>query len=161
VKNGDSIYIDAGTTTMQMIPYLKDKEITVVTNGVSHLEMLLENQIPTYLIGGIVKPKTRALVGSAAQSGINAYRFDKCFMGVNGIHPEAGYTTPDPEEAAIKRLAITLSQEAFILADDTKFNEISFSKIAGLYEAAVITNELDEDTAYDFKEKTEIKVVTA
>ncbi|USK33210.1 DeoR/GlpR family DNA-binding transcription regulator [Bacillus sp. F19] len=161
VKNGDSIYIDAGTTTMQMIPYLKDKEITVVTNGVSHLEMLLENQIPTYLIGGIVKPKTRALVGSGAQSGINAYRFDKCFMGVNGIHPEAGYTTPDPEEAAIKRLAITLSQEAFILADDTKFNEISFSKIAGLHEAAVITNELDEDTAYDIKEKTEIKVVTA
>ncbi len=161
VKNGDSIYIDAGTTTMQMIPFLKGKDITVVTNGVSHLELLLENHVPTYLTGGLVKPKTRALVGSAAQSGLNACRFDKCFMGVNGIHLEGGYTTPDPEEAAMKKLAISLSQEAYILADVTKFNEISFSKIAELREAVVITNELEEDVAYDFMEKTEVKVVTA
>lgn len=159
VKNGDSIYIDAGTTTMQMIPYLKDKEITVVTNGVTHLEPLLEQGIPTFLTGGMVKPKTRALIGSEAQKGLSSYRFDKCFMGVNGIHAEAGFTTPDPEEAAMKRLAFSLSQEAYVLADESKFNEWSFAKIADLSEAVILTNELEEDAAYEYMEKTVIKVV--
>jgi DeoR family fructose operon transcriptional repressor len=160
VKKGDCIYIDAGTTTLQMIPYLKDKEITVVTNGISHLERLSENYIPTYLIGGFVKPTTKALVGSRALSSLNVYRFDKCFLGINGIHHEAGYTTPDPEEAAIKQLAISISQEAFILADYTKFDEITFAKVEELNKATIITNEMDEETASEFQEKTVIKVVT-
>jgi DeoR family transcriptional regulator, fructose operon transcriptional repressor len=161
VNDGDCIYIDAGTTTQLMIPHLKDKNIIVVTNGISHLETLTEHQITTYLIGGLVKPKTKALVGSGALNSLNSYRFDKCFMGINGIHLDAGFTTPDPEEAAVKRLAISLSQEAFILADHTKFNEASFSKVADLNEAVIITNEIDEDAAYDFEDKTEIRVVTS
>ncbi|WNB91662.1 DeoR/GlpR family DNA-binding transcription regulator [Bacillus sp. NEB1478] len=161
VKDGDCIYIDAGTTTLQMIPFLKGKDITVVTNGISHLDYLSENKIATYLVGGFVKPKTKAIVGSSALTSLNTYRFDKCFMGINGIHLDAGYTTPDPEEAAIKHLAISLTQEAFILADNSKFNEITFSKVDDINKAIIITNEIDEDVAYDYQEKTEIKVVTS
>jgi DeoR family transcriptional regulator, fructose operon transcriptional repressor len=91
---------------------------------------------------------------------LSTYRFDKCFLGINGIHLEAGFTTPDPEEASVKRLALSLSQETFILADHSKFNEASFSKVADLHEAVILTNELDEDAAYDFEDKTEIRVVT-
>jgi DeoR family transcriptional regulator, fructose operon transcriptional repressor len=160
VNDGDCIYIDAGTTTHLMIPHLKDKEITVVTNGISHLDALIEHQITTYVVGGLVKPKTKALVGSGALNSLSSYRFDKCFIGINGIHLDAGFTTPDPEEAAVKRLAISLSQEVFILADYSKFNEASFSKVADLNEAVIITNELDEDAAYDFEDKTNIRVVT-
>ncbi|MDR7074576.1 DeoR/GlpR family DNA-binding transcription regulator [Fictibacillus barbaricus] len=161
VKNGDCVYIDAGTTTLQMIPYLKGKDITVVTNGISHLDYLSENEISTYLIGGFVKPKTKAIVGSCALTSLSSYRFDKCFMGINGIHLDSGYTTPDPEEAAIKHLAISLTQEAFVLADNSKFNEITFAKVADLNKAVIITTEMDEDLAYDYQEKTEIKVVKA
>jgi DeoR family transcriptional regulator, fructose operon transcriptional repressor len=121
---------------------------------------LIEHQITTYVVGGLVKPKTKALVGSGALNSLSSYRFDKCFMGINGIHLDAGFTTPDPEEAAVKRLAISLSQEVFILADYSKFNEASFSKVADLNEAVIITNELDEDAAYDFEDKTNIRVVT-
>jgi DeoR family transcriptional regulator, fructose operon transcriptional repressor len=160
IKDGDRVYIDAGTTTLQMIQHLKGKDITVVTNGVSHIEALTEAGIPTYLTGGFVKLKTKALVGSGALNGLSTYRFDKCFIGVNGIHIEAGYTTPDPEEAAVKQLAISLSQDAYILADRSKFNEITFSKVAELDEAIVITNELEEDVSCDFQDKTEVRVVT-
>ncbi|MCM3720175.1 DeoR/GlpR family DNA-binding transcription regulator [Fictibacillus phosphorivorans] len=159
VKDGDCIFIDAGTTTHLMIPHLKDKDITVVTNGISHLEMLTEHQMTTYLVGGLVKPKTKALVGSGALNSLSSYRFDKCFLGTNGIHLEAGFTTPDPEEASVKRLALSLSQETFILADHSKFNDASFSKVADLHEAVILTDELNKELANDFEDKTEIRVV--
>ena len=45
------------------------------------------------------------MVGRGAIESLKNYRFDKCFMGVNGIHPQFGYTTPDQEEAVIKQFA--------------------------------------------------------
>ena len=159
VEEGESIYLDAGSTVTEMIPFLKAREIIVVTNGLMHLSQLQEAGIRTYLTGGYVKERTNALVGRGAMVSLDHYRFDKCFLGVNGIHSEFGYTTPDQEEAMVKRKAIELSREAFILADDSKFSEVYFSKIADLQEASIITNTLDEEINEIYSRKTNIKVV--
>jgi DeoR family fructose operon transcriptional repressor len=82
-------------------------------------------------------------------------------MGVNGIHFQFGYTTPDQEEALVKEKALSLSREVFVLADETKFTEISFAKIADLDSAIIITNEIDPDLMAQYRDKTTIKVVTA
>ncbi len=156
VQDGDCIYIDAGTTTFQMIKHLKGKEILVVTNGIDHLEALLENDVCTYVIGGFVKKTTKATVGRNAIEGIKNYRFDKCFMGTNAIHYDLELTTPDPEEAQIKEIAISLSREAFILADHTKFGEVSFSKFAKLEQVKIITNADESINMEKYKAKTEI-----
>ena len=158
VEEGDCIYLDAGSTVFEMIPYLPTN-IVVVTNGLMHANELLEKNIKTYLIGGYAKPTTKAFIGRGALESLGHYRFDKCFMGVNGIHHQFGYTTPDPEEAMVKQLAISLTREAYVLADETKFSEISFAKIADLNEASIITNKLDPDTKEQFISKTNIKVV--
>ncbi|MFC3882166.1 DeoR/GlpR family DNA-binding transcription regulator [Bacillus songklensis] len=160
IEDGDCIYLDAGTTVFQMIHYLEGKDIVVVTNGLHHLDALLEKGIKTYLVGGEIKNKTRAMIGRGALISLENYRFDKCFMGVNGIHTTYGYTTPDPEEALIKQTAIRLSREAYVLADDSKFNEISFAKVGDLHEATILTNEIDEDLLRTFETNTSIKVVT-
>ncbi|MFE8702707.1 DeoR/GlpR family DNA-binding transcription regulator [Cytobacillus sp. FJAT-54145] len=160
VEEGECIYLDAGSTVLEMIPFLP-KNIVVVTNGLMHVNALLEKKIDMYLIGGFAKQKTKAIIGRGALASLEHYRFDKCFMGVNGIHPQFGYTTPDQEEALIKNLAITLSREAFVLSDDSKFGEISFAKIADLHEASIITNEFEADTKEHYLSKTTIKVVTA
>ncbi|MDF1509317.1 DeoR/GlpR family DNA-binding transcription regulator [Robertmurraya sp. DFI.2.37] len=160
IEEGDSIYLDAGSTILEMIPHLPEN-IVVVTNGMTHLPLLLEKNIRTYLIGGFVKPSTKAIIGRDAWASLQHYRFDKCFMGVNGIHPHFGFTTPDQEEATIKELAISLSREAFILADDSKFTEVAFAKIADIEAATIITNELERDIEKQYEEKTVIKVVTS
>ncbi|WP_345244419.1 DeoR/GlpR family DNA-binding transcription regulator [Pontibacillus salipaludis] len=161
IRDGDCIFLDAGTTTYQMIPYLKGRNLTVVTNGVTLLEELTENQVPTYLTGGFVKHKTRALIGRGATHSLQQYRFDKCFLGVNGVHPSHGYTTPDPEEALVKQTVLTLSQEAFVLGDASKLNELSFSSIAPLQDATLITNEDDPERLSPYLEKTNVKVVSS
>ncbi|MBS8264503.1 DeoR/GlpR transcriptional regulator [Mesobacillus boroniphilus] len=160
VEEGDSIYLDAGSTVFEMINFLSVKDIVVVTNGLMHLPQLLERNIETYVIGGYAKPKTNAIIGRGALESLEQYRFDKCFLGVNGIHPHSGYTTPDQEEAMIKQKAMSLSRESFVLADESKFSEITFAKIADLHEAAIITNTIDEDLKGQYTSKTSIKVVT-
>ena len=89
-----------------MIEFLPLKDIVVVTNGLMHLKPLLNKGISTYLIGGLAKQNTNAFIGRGALASLDLYRFDKCFMGVNGIHPQFGYTTPDQEEAMVKQKAI-------------------------------------------------------
>ena len=156
IEDGDCVYLDAGTTTYQMIQYLEGKNIVAVTNGIDHLDALLEMDINTYIIGGNVKKVTRAMIGSNAYESIQNYRFDKCFIGTNAIHHELGFTTPDPEEAQLKAKAIALSREPFILTDHRKFGEVSFSKFADLHQAKIITNEEGSINLDKYKEKVEI-----
>lgn len=158
VEEGDSIYLDAGSTVFEMIPFLPNN-IVVVTNGLMHANELLEKNIRTYLIGGFIRLTTKAMVGRGALESLEKYRFDKCFLGVNGIHPQFGYTTPDQEEALIKQTALSLSRETIVLADGSKFSEIAFAKIAKLNEASIITNELSIESKELFTSKTNIKVV--
>lgn len=159
VEEGDCIYLDAGSTIFEMIPFLPNN-IVVVTNGLMHVSPILEKGIDLFLVGGQAKKKTGAIIGRGALLSLENYRFDKCFMGVNGIHTQYGYTTPDQEEAMIKQKAIELSREAFVLADDSKFSEIAFAKIADLHEAVIITNEMDHESIETYHSKTTIKVVT-
>ncbi|WP_175990571.1 DeoR/GlpR family DNA-binding transcription regulator [Bacillus sp. Marseille-Q1617] len=160
VEEGDCIFLDAGTTTLGMIEFLPEIDIVIVTNGLTHVDSLLQKGFKTYIVGGSVKPTTKAMIGSGAIESLQKYRFDKAFLGTNGVHPQYGYTTPDPEEAQIKKTAIELSREAMVLADDTKFGEIAFSKIADLEKAIVITNGTTNDLDPAYKKQTTVKVVT-
>lgn len=159
IQDGDCIFIDAGTTTFQMIPFLSNKNVVVVTNGLTHVDSLIEQGITTYLTGGYVKAKTRALVGPQTIQSLKNYRFDKCFLGTNGFHVEFGYTTPDPEEATVKQLARTLAKKTYIVADHTKYNKVSFAKIDELHCAYLLTGDIGKQELELLEETTIVKVV--
>lgn len=144
LKEGEYIYLDAGTTTNQLIDYIKEKKIKVVTNGIMHLEKLLEYGIETYLLGGYLKIKTQAIVGAKALDNLSNFSFDKAFIGANGINDKE-CTTHDIEEALLKRKAIEKANESFILVDSTKFGVTHFSKIINLEKITIITDKNDVD----------------
>lgn len=159
IEEGDCIYLDAGTTTFNMIQYMDKKDIVVVTNGLKHIDALVEKDINAYILGGRVKGRTKAVVGTDALKNLEKFRFDKCFIGTNAVHLEYGFTTPDSEEAILKENAIQLSKEAFVLADESKFGEVAFVKISDLNTATIITDSKVED--YErYAEKTRVEVVT-
>lgn len=159
VKEGDCIYLDAGSTVIQMIPFLKHKEVVVVTNGLTHVDTLNLHGITSYLLGGRIKTRTSALTGPQAIQSINNYRFDKCFLGTNGFHSTYGYTTPDPDEANIKQVASSLAHQTYVLADSSKYDLVSFAKITDLKDALLITNELHEEQLEKLSNQTIVKVV--
>lgn len=157
ISDGECIFIDAGTSTYTLIENLKDKNIFVVTNGLKHIDLLIDNNIKCYMLGGSVKSTTKAVIGGDALRCLSKFRFDKCFLGTNGIDTEAGFTTPDCEEAIIKQCAINNSKHAFVIADSSKFSEVSFVKFGDVNNCTIITS--SNNNLEKYKKLTEIKVV--
>ena len=111
-----------------------------MTNGVAHARLLAQKGCRVFLPGGLLRPQTEAIVGAPTVSIIQQYNFTKAFMGANGVALEAGFTTPDPEEAAVKAAAAHRAQETWFLVDDAKFARIYPAVIADLQGGAILTN---------------------
>ena len=145
VKPGDNIFIDAGTTTYEMVAFLSNiPNLHVVTNGVETALSCLNHGISTILIGGKVKADTHAVVGSTAISQIKGMHFSASFIGANGISSDGSITTPDSEEAAVKMAEITQSQHAFVVTDSSKIGVSNFAVFAKVQDVTLITDEINE-----------------
>ena len=106
IQPEDFIYLDAGTTTASMLSYLTEKSATFVTNAVAHAKTLAAAGFRVYLIGGELKGSTEAVVGNQALMTLQNYHFTKGFFGTNGISKQSGLTTPDMNEAMVKKTAM-------------------------------------------------------
>lgn len=154
VEDDDVLFLDAGSTTYEMISFLKGKKIMVVTNGVPHASLLADLNVPTILLGGKIKLETKAIIGPTCLKQLSDYRFNKVFLGMNGIDSEFGFTTPDIEEAAIKAKAIEHGARKFVLADESKFGVVSFAKVAELSDCDVVSTGLSERKRKKLEEMT-------
>lgn len=144
LQGGEIIFLDAGTTTGELIPYLADKKpaVTVVTNSVHHAAQLSDLMIPVMIIGGQVKQTTDAVIGAAAVNQINHMVFNVSFVGADGLSVEFGLTTPDLEEAAIKKAVVERSQVSYVLADNSKIGTAAFAKAVDLERVVLVTSAL-------------------
>lgn len=147
VPDNACIFLDAGTTTAQMIPLLAGKAVTVVTTGVDNASALADANIDAYMLGGKIKAATKATVGAGTVNGLRQRHFDFAFLGTNGVHPKFGLTTPDAEEALVKQTAIEQSTTTVVLADPSKFGIVSNALFAKLPQVQILTTSLKEASA--------------
>ncbi|WP_062712350.1 DeoR/GlpR family DNA-binding transcription regulator [Streptococcus halotolerans] len=153
VQDGDVIFLDAGSTTELLIPLLNHEGLTVVTNAIHHAAKLVDKNIKTLIIGGFIKNTTDASVGQIAVEQVQRLNFDKAFLGMNGIDEEH-ITTPEMEEAVVKRSIIASAKKAYILTDSSKLGHASFINVASLKDVTIITNHCDHPLLPIIKEKT-------
>lgn len=148
ISAGQVVIIDGGTTTSELIGYLPhDLQITVVTHSPSIALGLIDHPlIEVILIGGRLYKHSIVTVGTTTIEGINAIHADIFFMGVTGIHPEAGLTTGDYEEACIKRAFSGRAAETVVLLSPEKINTASPFVIGGLglIDTVVVDEGVDE-----------------
>lgn len=156
IKDNEFVFIDAGSTTGAMIPYLTNKTVTYVTNGARHALQLAAKGLPTYIISGQMRETTESIVGPVAVEGIQKYNFTKCFMGTDAIDLDHGFTTSDIDEALIKTEAIRKGNQIFILADHSKFDMVAPVFFAGLDAGQIVTDELPEK---EYRKITDVKEV--
>ena len=141
IKDATFIYLDAGSTCHEVIKFLnKSKDVTIVTNGLMHVDDLINKNIKTVLLEGEIKPSTKVTTGIRTLESISKYNFDLAFIGANGFDEKAYYTA-DPNEAVIKSKAIENSTRAYILADRSKENIKYFQTIATRDDIKLITEE--------------------
>ena len=157
VNDDDVVYVDAGTTTLMFVDALSpNTRALFVTNGIVHAKKLIQKGLKAYIIGGQIKLSTEAVIGAEAINSLRKYNFTKCFMGTNGISVESGLTTPDLEEALVKKEACSHSYITYVLADHTKFKAVSAITFASLGRCCVITDKLTDNK---FRDYTVIKEV--
>ena len=156
IQDGDVVFLDAGSTVMHMVDHIQAVRATFVTNSVECVQRLPLRGLRTYVLGGVLKPGTLAVIGGEAMEALRNYNFTKAFLGINGIALSQGFTTPDPEEAMVKGLAAARARETWVLADSSKFGTITAAAVLPLERARIITDRLDDRR---YLEYTEIKEV--
>lgn len=134
VKEGETIFVEAGTTTLHLARLLRQKHnLMVVTNGI-HIASELCNSEGThvFLIGGDLRQHTAALVGPHAERCLEEIRVDKAFLGISGVVTKRGMTTGTLAEAQIKRGIINCAKEVIAVTDHSKFDRELFAFVAPL-----------------------------
>lgn len=157
IDDGDLVFIDAGTTTEKMIDFLPQKNVTFVTNAFLHTKKLAQRGFRVFIPAGEIKLSTEAIVGAECLNSLRCYNFTKSFIGANGISLTHGISTPDRNEASVKTAVIRGSRQSFVLADHSKFDQISAVTFSSLGEVSIITDELPDDR---YNEETIIKEVS-
>lgn len=155
ISNDDVIFVDAGTTNELLLGYLNQDNLTVVTNSIHHAAKLVDKNIQTIIIGGHVKKSTDASIGAVAYEQIKQLNFDKAFLGINGIDEEF-LTTPDMEEAVIKKTVIKNARKSYIVTDSSKIGRVSFAKVDKIENATIITNQSSGALMKKIKENTRV-----
>lgn len=140
IQPEDFVYLDAGTTTGCMLDYLAKSEASFVTNAVVHAQTLAAAGLRVFLVGGELKASTEAVVGNQALLTLESYHFTKGFFGTNGISRNAGFTTPDANEALIKKTAMQQCRDRYVLGDSTKFGKVSAVTFADFQAAQILTD---------------------
>lgn len=122
VIDGESIYIDSGSTATLLLERLMKRNITIYTTNVGIFgEQLSELKAKIIIIGGEYNPVTSSLIGPVTESVLQDFFFDKAFLGVNGVDLKNGVTTPSLAEALKKRLVKEHSKKVYLLCDSSKF----------------------------------------
>ena len=162
--SGASVLLDAGTTTARIASMLPtDRELVVVTNSVPIAARLaVLGTVTLQLLGGRVRGLTQAAVGEQALRVLDSLRVDIAFVGTNGISVRHGLSTPDGEEAAVKRAMVQCANYVVVAADSRKVGRedlVSFAPISSV-------DTLITDAEIDDADRTEladagVEVITA
>jgi len=124
IRPGDSIFIDAGTTTAYLALAMDDtKRITVVTSSTMVLQALESRpNIETILLGGKVHALSHSLVGPIAVETVRQFRFTKAFLAGEGINLTEGITQSNVDEVPVKKQVAANARQVVVLADSSKIN---------------------------------------
>ena len=146
-----SILLDAGSTTETLAGLLSAQrsgnganagELVVITHAIPIAAKLSGNPgIALQILGGRVRGLTQAAVGQSTVDSASRLRPDIAFVGANGIHATFGFSTPDPEEAAVKAAFVTSARRVVVVADSSKLDAETLVQFAALKDVdTVITD---------------------
>lgn len=140
IQSGQVVILDGGTTAIQVARHLApDLKATLITHSPNvAVELAAHSGIEIVMLGGRLFRHSMVNVGAALIDAASKVRADSYFMGVTGVHPKAGLSTGDAEEAAVKRALHERAAETIVLASSEKLLAASAFVIAPLSEVAAV-----------------------
>lgn len=135
-----AVFIDAGSTTRLFAELLPDSGgLQVFTNALTVAQAVVAKPaVSCHTLGGRVRPSTLAEVGPVTQRSLDDLHVDVAFVGTNAVSFDRGLSTPDADEAAVKRSMITHAERVVLLADHSKFGHTALVRYADVAEIDVV-----------------------
>ncbi len=158
IQDGDSLTLDSSSTSFVIAKKLKQKKkLTIITNSV---EILLElsdcKNITVFSTGGLLRESSLSLVGKAADNMLKQFNVDKTIISCKGMDKIKGVTDSNELEAEVKQSMINCAAKSILAIDSSKFNQISFAKIADISAFNIIASDKYEDTWLEYFKKNNI-----
>lgn len=162
VNDGDIIFIDSGTTTVNMVDFLKDKNnLTIITNNLIFITNSTKYEnLNIISTGGTLVRETNSFAGIDSLNLLKNYNINKAFMATTGISTTNGITNSSPLEGEIKKMAVKKSNKVFVLADYSKFDVCSLITYCNLSDIDyLITDKTPPSEYVDFIKKNMINLI--
>jgi DeoR family myo-inositol catabolism operon transcriptional repressor len=163
VKDGDIIFIDSGTTTMQMIPYLSDlSSLTIITNNLNVIVSALPYpNLNILCTGGTLFRTANSFVDTDVVNYLKKYNISKAFMACTGVSIDKGITNSSSFEYDIKKYVVENCGKPILLADSTKFGRVSLVTYSELKDISVlITDKTPDNDFCQYFDVHSIRLVT-
>lgn len=132
IEDGETIFLDCGSTLARLCPYIKHKYIKVITNSLPIVYELMDTNVSINLVGGEVDMQRQAVHGMIALEHLARYRADKAFIGVDGVSLAKGLTAASEKEASIATAMASHAKEVFLLCDSSKLEKDNYIQFAPL-----------------------------
>ena len=149
VAPGSTVILDGGTTALAVVRALPlDLEATVVTHSPTVAAALVDHRdVEVFLLGGRLFKHSLVTCGAAAVEAAQAVTADVFLLGVTGVHHEAGLTTGDADEAAMKRALARRAADTYVLASAEKIGAASRFAVLPLTEVTAVVTDADPGSA--------------
>jgi DeoR/GlpR family transcriptional regulator of sugar metabolism len=126
ISDNETVFINAGSTTLEVIRHLHGRKVRIVTNNAACLSLELDPQLELILLGGEYRPHSRSLVGDLTLTGLQTIFSSVTVLGINGVNIKKGCTTAVHQETSVNRAMIENSSgKVIVVADHTKLNSVS------------------------------------
>jgi len=161
VKDGETVFLDAGTTTLQIAYALRGKTITVATNSMDIAQVFAEDpQVEVIVLGGSLRKTIRSLVGFLTNEMLARLHFDKVFLAANAVDLELGVSTPNLIEAETKRHMVKAGDEVILVVDHSKLWAKAMCKICSLSEISLLLTDdgLDEADVQKLSKHVQVQI---
>lgn len=165
INNNDTVIIDSGTTTLEIIKNLSPtlSQVTIITNALNIAQNLFSSpNINLIIPGGVMRQNSFSLIGPLAEKNFKNFFVDKVFLGVDGFDTTTGISTPNMEEAFLNQIMIEVAKEVIVVTDSSKFLRKSLAFICKLDRISTVITDSGISEA-DKKRLTDanIKVIIA
>ena len=131
VHDGDSVFIDGGTTTVPLVRWLRDKKVRIITHNMLVAEAFDQGKAELFLLPGDYDPYYSMTVGPATGEAVEKFRFNIAFFSCLGVDPETHEVyTAEMKTPHVKRIAAIRSRQNVLLADSSKFDVKAYYTMA-------------------------------
>ncbi|WP_201378380.1 DeoR/GlpR family DNA-binding transcription regulator [Ktedonobacter sp. SOSP1-52] len=156
IKDGETIFLGSGTTTLEVARALEGKKnLTVITNALNVAYQLAGNENITLIVtGGVVRHSEFSMIGHIVEQTLKDLRADKAIISMRAISLHDGLTNMNPLETMTDRVIVQCAREVILVADHTKFGKVATSIVAPLTAVQKIIT--DEQTPLDMLEELRV-----